>query len=79
MALEHENSLPVAAGQGDIAAKEQTAKEVLAALAAIESEYHSAELSLQRIADRRTEARAAAEKASGRVHLARLRAMLAGG
>lgn len=63
----------------NLADRERVAAVTAAELEAIEAEYQTTKRALMAIAGRLTEARAAAEKASGRVHLARLRAMLAGG
>lgn len=63
----------------DLAGRERDAADALALLVELEIEHHAAEQALLQIAQRRTQARAAAEKANGRVHLARLRAMLARG
>jgi hypothetical protein len=60
----------------DLAAREQAASEAKAELAVIEAEYQAAKRALVDIAERFANAKAKAEKASGAVHLARIRAML---
>lgn len=56
----------------DLAGREREAANAMAVLAAAEAEYHGA-------AQRLKQARAAAKKTSGRVHLDRLWTMLAAG
>ncbi|MBK6743609.1 MAG: hypothetical protein IPG66_11785 [Hydrogenophilales bacterium] len=63
----------------DLIHHEQIAAEARATLADIEAEYHEAEQTLLRLADHLAEARLTAERASGRAHLARIRAMFGGG